>query len=398
MKELVDTFGATMTPISIPEGCNTELATGIAKLALKISPSHSITSRRFSVWSLVRQHVDRPFDSAIAPLRRHSWGALVGNLVPSLAWQPPSLDVLALATTFREAALPRIKGSPEPASRAESVASAVKQWDECIRLAGRKARITKGQSHLIPTLDAMRHLFAALLVLRPRVERDVYGISVRDSLTRPDQYTLCELCWRESLRCAALNAGESKIRARRLTNRFCKHHDPRDPRSQYRADLRYRDAFRHELDALLGVGRSAFQLPFHSPAGADFQEVRKTAYDLVHARLRPLSSSHPGIRERVATLLISGLNQSEVARLLGISRQAVFKAKKSLEAILKARQLDEELSPRTGESLSLSGAAGEQLRRRVAVMLKAGKSPSEIARELERFEHSIRFLLDTPAA
>jgi DNA-binding CsgD family transcriptional regulator len=386
-----------MTRISIPEGCNPELATGIAKLALEISPSHSITSRRFSVWSLVRRHIDQPFESAIAPLRRHSWGALVGNLVPSLAGQSPSFDVLALASTFREAALPRIKGSPEPASRAESVVSAVKQWDECIRLAGRKARITAGQSHLIPTLDAMRLLLAALVKLRPRVQRDVYGISVRDSSTRQDQYALCDLCWRESLRSAALNAGASTLRARSLTNRFCRHHDPRDPRSQYRTDIRYKEAFRQEVCALLNVGDSAFSFAFHAPRGSDFQELRKTAYDLVHARLRTLNSKQLGLREQVGTLLTSGLSQSQVARRLGISRQAVSQAKKSLERILKARQNDAELSPRTGESLSLSAPSGQQLRAHFYAMMREGKNMFEIAHELERFRHSIRFLVDAPS-
>lgn len=387
-----------MDPISLPPGCDPELATAIAQLAHEISSSHSITSRRFSVWSLVRRYVDQPLGNAIAPLKRRSWGALVSDFVPSLAWQPPSRQVLELATTFREVSLPRINGSLEYTSRAESVVSAITQWDECIRLVGRRARITKGLSHLVPTLDAMRLVLARLIRLRPRVERDVYGVSVRDSLTRPDQYTFCDLCWRESLRCSALNAGESKFRARRLTSRFCEHHDPRNPHSQYRADIRYKEAFRQELDALLNVGQSAFSFSFHAPRGADFQELRKTAYDLVHARLRPLSSKEPGLREQVATLLISGLNQSEVARRLGVSRQAVSKAKKSLEGILKARQHDAEISPRTGESLSLSGPGGEQLRARVSAMMREGKSTSEIARELQRFRHSIRFLVVTPGA
>lgn len=387
-----------MDPISLPSGCDPELATALAQLAHEISPSHSITSRRFSVWSLVRRHIDQPFGKAIASLKHRAWGGLVGEFVPSLAWQPPNLQVIELATTFREVALPRINGSPEYTSRAESVVSAITQWDECLRLVGRRARISKGLSHLVPALDAMRLLLARLMRLRPRVERDVYGISVRDSLTRPDQYTFCELCWRESLRCAALNAGESKLRARRLTDRFCRHHDPRDPRSQYRVDIRYKEAFRQELDALLNVEQSRFSFSFHAPRGADFQELRKTAYDLVHARLRTLSSKEPGFREQVATLLISGLNQSEVARRLGVSRQAVSKAKKSLEGMLKARQHDAEISPRTGESLSLSGPGGEQLRARVSAMMREGKSTSEIARELQRFRHSIRFLVVTPGA
>jgi transposase-like protein len=191
-------------------------------------------------------------------------------------------------------------------------------------------------------------------------------------------------------------AGENKVRARRLSNRFCRYHDPRDPRSQYRSDLRYKEAFRREFDALLNVGSSAYSFAFHVPRGADFQELRKTAYDLVHARLRTLDSKDPGLREQVAALLISGVSQSEVARRLNISRQAVCQAKKSLERMLKARQHDAELSPRTGESLSLSGPVGEELRARIHEMMREGKSIVEIAHELGRFRQSIRFLAETP--
>ena len=383
-----------MTPISTPQGCNPELATAIAKLAREISSSHSITSRRFSVWSVVKRHVDKPFSKAIAPLRRHSWGELVCKFVPSLAWQPPSSDVLQLATTFPVASLPRINGPSEHTSRAESVVSALNQWDECIRLAGRRARVTKGLSHLTPTLDAMRLLLAAVAKLRPKVERDVYGISVRDSLTRPDQYTFCELCWRESLRSTALRDGANRIRSRHLTNRFCKYHDPRDPRSRYRADLRYRQSFRQELDSLSSFGASAFSFAFQPPRGADLQELRKTAYDRVHARLRALGSELPGHREVVADHLRSGLSQSEISRRLGISRQAVSKAKKSLERMITARQLDAELSPRTGESLSLSGPDREQFIAQIARLLAKGMSPAQIAREMNRFRHSIDFVLE----
>ena len=382
-----------MTPISIPQGCDPELATAIARLAREISSSHSITSRRFSVWSLVRRHVDQPFADAIAALERHSWSALVREFVPSLAWQSPREEMLVLAAEVAEASLPRLKGSPAYNSRAESIVSAVTQWDECLRLVGRQARQKEGFGHLIPTLDAMRLLLARLSILRPHVERDVYGVSVRDDLTRRDQYNFCELCWRQSLRSAALSEGRGAVRSRYLSNRFCKHHDPRDPRSQYRADVRYKQAFNQELDALTNLGPSAYSFSFHTPRGADEQEIRKSAYDLVHSRIRTLNSREPGARERVATLLISGLTQAEIARQLGISRQAVSKAIRSLERLILARQLDAELSPRTGESLSLSSPHGEHVQAQVSAMLKEGKTLSQIAQSLGRFRHSLRFLI-----
>lgn len=393
MKELVDTSGCAMKPISLPAGCDPDLARAVAQLARAVTPSHSITSRRFSVWSLVKRYIDQPFGDAIACVQGRPWASLLHEFVPSRAWQPPSQDVIQFASSFREVSPTRINGGRDIASRAESAISAIRQWDECLRLLGRRARTSKVLYQLVPTIDGMRLTLARLSTLRPRVERDVYGSSLKDSLTRPDQYTLCDLCWRESFRTSALRSGENRSRARRLTSRFCQTHDPRDPCSQYRADIRYKAAFKQELDALMNLGDSAFLLSFAPPHGADSQEIRKTAYDLVHSRLRPVGSVEPGLREQVAILLIGGLRQSEISRRLRITRQAVSQAKKSLDRILVARQLDAELSPRTGESLSLSGPAADELKEHVLMMIKNGSSTAQIARSLQRFRHSIRFLV-----
>ena len=99
-----------------------------------------------------------------------------------------------------------------------------------------------------------------------------------------------------------------------------------------------------------------------------------------------------GLREHVAELLSQGLSQSDVRRKLGISRQAVSKAKKSLERVLQARTLDAELSPRTGESLFLSAPKGAPVRERISTLLVEGIAPTEIAKRLWRFRHSLDFL------
>ncbi|MCY1554178.1 hypothetical protein D9M68_907320 [compost metagenome] len=45
-----------------------------------------------------------------------------------------------------------------------------------------------------------------------------------------------------------------------------------------------------------------------------------------------------------------GLSQSEMARRLGISRQAISKAKKSLESLMNAHRAGSYINPLTGEA------------------------------------------------
>lgn len=382
-----------MKPISAAKKCDPRLVAGFASFFEHVTPSHTITSRRYSMWGLVREHIDRPFEEALSDYPEGALRAFVAEFVPSSAWKPPGRVVLEIASSCQEAALPRLQSTSEERSRAELVVSALMQWDECLRLVVRRAKVSPNHEHFAATLDSIRKLLSKLRSLRPRHERDAEGTSVRDAISRPDQDTFCELCWRESLRAAALRSGQSKLRARGLSSRFCAIHDPRDPKSRYRADLRYKPAFERELDSLMNLDKSAYFIRFEPPRSADFQEIRKTAYDLVHSRLRQLDSTRPGLREHVAELLGQGLSQSDVGRKLGISRQAVSKAKKSLERVLRARALDAELSPRTGESLALSGPAGTKIRDQVRSMRKDGIALTEIASQLGRSRHSLEFLL-----
>ena len=384
-----------MPPIRQAKGCAPEVAKALTALASRLTPSHTITSRRYSIWSAIRDEVDAPFRAQVVSFTSHWDARLLARFKPSEAWRAPPAENLRLARSMDEAGTVLDLSMDESLSKAEAVLLSTDQWAECLRLAIRSSEHDQSTAaaRFRATLDSIRMLMTDLRARRPSHGSTEDEGVVRDSASRSDQHTYCELCWRVSLRTAALKCGQQAARARRLSPRFCSFHDPRDPNSRYRADLRYKPSFKRELDALLKVCESSYSITFGPPPSADEQEVRKTAYDLVHSRLRALNSSMPGFREHIAELALQKLTQAEIARKLGVTRQAVSKAIKSLERVLDARHVDSELSPRTGESLTLSGDVGSSTRDYVLTLRAQGHTPASIATKLGRFRHSIDCLL-----
>ena len=84
-----------------------------------------------------------------------------------------------------------------------------------------------------------------------------------------------------------------------------------------------------------------------------------------------------GLREKVLLMRQEGLSQSEMARRLGVSRQAISKAKKSLEALVSAHQAGSYLNPLTGEA-----QVPEHIRGRIRGGVDRGLSVAMIAREV----------------
>lgn len=379
----------TMRPIS---GCDPDTANAVARAWAGLTSAHTITSRRYSVWGLLRRHVDAPFRQFLLTYQGDWDSRHLAGFAPSLAWKAPTDAARAYAAEDPAASSILRKSLRESSSRADEFVLAIEQWCECLRLSARSAEATQEPQQLLATLDTVRELLTALRRFRPEYGVTANGEMLADAVSRDAQHTFCELCWRESLRTKALrNAPKPSVS--KLSSRFCRIHDPRDPKSRYRSDLRYRNAFVKELDALLGLHDSSYLVGFQPPRSADEQEIRKTAYDLVHARLRPLGSSRPGQRERIAELAREGLSQAEISRRLGVSRQAVSKGLQSLKQLMHARLLDAELSPRTGESLNLSGDSGAAIARLVEELSSSALTPCQIARKLGRSRHSLECLL-----
>lgn len=262
-----------------------------------------------------------------------------------------------------------------------------------------------------------------------------------DSRSRPHNLAYCELCWRESIRTVRLKvidmderravetvlapssvderelkfrvlsamglkngikdsqsglpfsrseASElnrlfeafraDRIAAGNLTWRYCLVHKPGS--AKYHADLRYKSAFQHHLSVLEGRAKSEYVINFTLPHSADTQEYRKTAYDQVHSRLHPIApvgqiSKGLGLRERIWIMSLEGLSQSEMARRLGVSRQAISKSKKSLIALANARLAGSFLNPLTGEA-----QVSEDIKTRIQDALKRGVSVAAMASEV----------------
>lgn len=116
---------------------------------------------------------------------------------------------------------------------------------------------------------------------------------------------------------------------------YCEVHDPADSRSSYRKDLKRKAAFLNEVESIFARKKSNFRIKI-DPVTFAKDDVRKLAYGLVQSRLK-------GNKESVSILLSQGVKQAEIARRLGISRQAVSKLKaslpKELELIRKTKLL-----------------------------------------------------------
>jgi DNA-binding CsgD family transcriptional regulator len=169
-----------------------------------------------------------------------------------------------------------------------------------------------------------------------------------------------------------------RIVAGNLSSRHCRVHKPGS--AKYHADLRYKAAFQRHLSALSRSGISEFAFNFLPPSSADTQEIRKVAYDQVHSGLHVVTTGKPsslGLREKVWLMHEEGISQSEMARRLGISRQAISKAKKSLESLMNTHHAGSYINPLTGEA-----QVSEPIRKAIRDAAMKGLSITAIAKEV----------------
>lgn len=297
-----------------------------------------------------------------------------------------------------------------------------------------------GAGVLCGALESVRELFRLFRHFRPKLTKALRDFdALIDDRTRPQGTAYCELCWRASIRSkrlqeidvkerqevgAVLRSGilgedEQGVRweqalmlkacqhlppavalisraeavvlgrifegfrvermtAGNLSQRYCSIHKPGS--SKYHADLRYKAAFHHQISVLMGSARSDFAIDFRPPDAADMQEVRKTAYDQVHSGLHaiaPARGASMGLREKVWLMHCEGLSQSGMAQRLGVSRQAISKAKKSLEELVNAHRAGNYINPLTGEA-----QVPERIRDDIQDALKRGLSVAAIAKEV----------------
>lgn len=369
-----ENFADHLQSLQVFEDCDPEFAKSLCLFSEALNPSHSLTSRRYSVWSVVRLLLDEAFAHVIESYSGVWQIELLGNVrLSDMGKSPPEWranpKVIENPSGYDRTELHVFKIDQLAVRTADTLSvdwqvSNLRLWDTNLRYAIRSAQdaasdlYEPSRERFCGTLDTVRQLLDVLADLRPG-RTTHYGNWLNDNRTRPQATSYCELCWRETKRWAAFMDAEEgpgrylpDARWRKLSNRYCEIHDPSDPGSRYHSDLPYKPAFRRELKALRGRGCSGFLFRFPLPNGADTQELRKTAYDQVHARLRPATTSlpaEPGLREKIWVLHREGLHQAEIARQLGVSRQAVSKAWKSLKELFSQRQAEAYIDPTTGE-------------------------------------------------
>ncbi|RMS89285.1 hypothetical protein ALP57_200021 [Pseudomonas coronafaciens pv. oryzae] len=300
----------------------------------------------------------------------------------------------------------------------------------------------EGAESLCGALESIRDLFRLMRHFRPLRTKALRDFDAAiDDRTRPQDGGYCELCWRVSIRssrldelaaqqryevgeivrsgqcqlsaeeqearmaqawmlesslqlspsCTLISKAEAaklrlvferfrveRIVAGNLSSRHCHVHKPGS--AKYHADLRYKPAFQRHLSALSRLGRSEFAFNFLPPSSPDIQEIRKVAYDQVHAGLHVVTTGKPsslGLREKVWLMHEEGISQSEMARRLGISRQAISKAKKSLELLMNTHHAGSYINPLTGEA-----QVPEPIRKAIRDATVKGLSITVIAKEV----------------
>jgi DNA-binding CsgD family transcriptional regulator len=148
--------------------------------------------------------------------------------------------------------------------------------------------------------------------------------------TGEPEFKYCSLCWKPTVFTINAIQTRSELKSDQITylpkiigsRNYCETHDPSDSQSSYRKHLKRKDIFLNEVEAIYKGKNSNFRIPTR-PVAFSSDDVRKLAYGLVHSRFK-------GNKEIVYLLTRQGIKQADIARRLGISRQAVSKLKASI--------------------------------------------------------------------
>ena len=391
--------------------CHPRIAYGLRQVAAGLTPAHSLTSRNPSVWALIRRWLDEPVIEFLATYP-HAWnGDLLEGFVPStMGKRPPALQPIterALACPFNPDSFTR-RSKRELASRSHAVAdyrTSLSEWDANLRFAIRSAYTddtgedSRVRRRFPATLDALRALIDELDSMEPVSVRPAHGIQDRVSYAQVSSSTggFCELCWRYTEREQAKRTRDgNSTTPRKESTRYCVYHRPEPQPAahhRYRADIRYRDAFHRELNALEWREPSDHVFRFQPPIAASEAEVRKAAYDTAHCGIRPLrgqTARGDTFSEKVWRLHREGLSRPDIGQRLGATKQTVSRALKQFQRLAKIQQAEAQVDPLTGESFSLHTRSTRALFQEVRALRRRQWGTARIAHHVGRFKHTVK--------
>lgn len=248
-------------PEPIP-GCSSRLASSVISFNAAVTPSHTLYSRRYSLWSLVANHIDEAAEASLQETK------------------------------------PRFDEKYRFSKHAKMIG--------CSNTIKAFRIINRGQDNSQTYAD-IETLMEVLYFIKSRS-----ATAQNKRFANIDEKPFCELCWRFTIAYEQKIQNEGELWG---SPRYCKRHNPSDPFSLYRSDHRHRKNFETWINIL---GGSVELPPFQKPYQENIN-IRKDAYKLAQVKITTR-------KKEILELLINGHSQSEISRQLGISRQAINKS------------------------------------------------------------------------
>ncbi len=305
-------MSASETEIPVWPNCSPIMEAAVRELVANWRP-YSSSARRFPIRRLIEQLID------------------------------PAIALLCVDAVFQR----YILGAPGTVALSDLIHSihykgAMQAQRVLIRQYMSATRHTGEQSReVIGTLETLVEVIEACGRKRPARSRcTVEGVTQNAQRNRD----FCEMCGQPSELAHLINTGDwpesaDTDYALHLSNRYCASHRPRHVdgtwNPQYQRAKRSKNLFNLELARLTEQSAQRTLSPKHdTPAAelfafhithsngltaADEGALREQARFMIDARLTDA-------KKQMLILRASGLNQSEIARRMGISRQAVSKA------------------------------------------------------------------------
>lgn len=308
----------------------------IRRCAGLLTKNHSITSRRYSISTLLRKELDDPFNQAVTKYRGRWNKALLDGFLPSKAWLTPPGGIKSGETT----SLDNVEVANECAGR----------WRARLRSAIRSAQASTGKpfaancERFCSTLDTVMALITKFSSLLPAHTHSAKGrVALK---AKGCNISYCELCWRQTEYAAQGELRDAEDQRQKISRRFCVEHNQQKSPSGYRRDLKFKELFAQELELLSRHNLTRKKSPFvflpdatcvsgrqiHLvPVSVYEEDMRRAAYAVVHSGLQ-------GTQGQCLALKAKGYSIAEIAERLSITDRAVRLALAAAKSRLKSAE------------------------------------------------------------
>lgn len=214
-----ENFTIHLQQLTAFDQCDPGFAECIAFFSAKLTSSHSLTSRRYSVWAEVRSILDEAFTHAVESYSGAWQHQLLGNMKLScMGKSPPEwrADPVIVEcpsgydrTELRISKIDQLEVKTPDTMDVDWQVSNLRLWYTNLRYVIRSAQDAASDPYepacqrFCSTLDTAMRLLSVLAALRPG--RSMYfGDWLLDDRTRPQMVSYCELCWRTTKRWSSL--------------------------------------------------------------------------------------------------------------------------------------------------------------------------------------------------